>query len=212
MQRIDRDRLESQLAFFKECDKLKQINRQTLLLDGTRVENDAEHSWHLAMMVMTFLEYAPTEGIDVEKVLRLVIMHDVVEIDAGDVYTYADFDPAEKFAKEQAAAERIFNLLQPDQAQVFLDLWDEYEGKETPESQFATAIDKLQPFLHNYYADSAAWRLHDVPKARVIEKMSIIKTGAPRLWDFTLELIEEADQEGLFSDSPNKREIYANAR
>lgn len=209
MLRIDYKRLESQLAFFRECDKLKQIFRQTLLLDGARTENDAEHSWHLAMMVMTFLEYAPTKYINVERVLKLVLMHDVVEIDAGDVYTYADFDPATKFAKEQLAAERIFNILPHDQAVEFLSLWDEYEAKKTPESLFATAIDKLQPFLHNYYADSAAWRLHDVPKARVIEKMSVIKVGAPALWDFTLQMIEDADKEGLFADSVNKRNAYA---
>lgn len=212
MLRIDYQRLESQLAFFRECDKLKQIFRQTLLLDGTRAENDAEHSWHLAMMVMTFLEYAPTKNIDVEKVLKLVLVHDIVEIDAGDVYTYADFDPATKFAKEQKAADRIFNILPRDQAAQFLALWDEYEDKITPESKFATAIDKLQPFLHNYYADSAAWRLHDVPKARVIEKMSIIKAGAPQLWEFTLKLIEDADREGLFADSVNKRKAYAAVR
>lgn len=204
--KIDAQRLEAQLSFFREVDKLKQVFRQTLLLDGSRVENDAEHSWHLAMMVMTFIEYAPAE-LDVAKVMKLVILHDLVEIDAGDVYTYDDFDPAEKNAKEQAAADRIFNILPSDQANELMDLWHEYEAKQTPEAKFAGAMDKLQPFLHNYYVDNSAWRLHDVPKARVIEKMSIIKKGCPALWDFTLSMIEQADEEGLFADSARKRVV-----
>lgn len=204
--KIDAQRLEAQLSFFREVDKLKQVFRQTLLLDGSRVENDAEHSWHLAMMVMTFMEYAPAE-LDVAKVMKLVILHDLVEIDAGDVYTYDDFDPAEKNAKEQAAADRIFNILPSDQANELMDLWHEYEAKQTPEAKFAGAMDKLQPFLHNYYVDNSAWRLHDVPKARVIEKMSIIKKGCPALWDFTLSMIEQADEEGLFADSARKRVV-----
>lgn len=204
MQQIDYKRLDAQLAFFREVDKLKQIFRQTLLLDGSRLENDAEHSWHLAMMVLTFQEYAITPDLDIGKVLKLVILHDVVEIDAGDVYTYAHFDPKEKHAKELKGALRIFGMLPTEQAQSLLDLWHEYEDKKTPESLFATAIDKLQPFLHNYYVDHTAWRLHDVPKHRVIEKMSVIAKGAPALWEYVQTLIEEADRAGLFADSQNK--------
>ncbi len=198
---IDSKRLRSQLLFFQEVDKLKQIFRQTLLLDASRFENDAEHSWHLAMMVLTFKEYAIKPDLDISKTLKLVILHDVVEIDAGDVYTYSHFDPEEKYQKELKAARRIFGLLPPDLATEMMDLWHEYEEKKTPESLFATAIDKLQPFLHNYYVDHAAWRLHDVPKHRVLEKMSIIERGAPTLWDFVKTLIEEADRDGLFADS-----------
>lgn len=201
---IDANRLQGQLAFFREIDKLKQVFRQTLLLDGSRLENDAEHSWHLAMMALTFKDYAPTPDIDIGKVLKLVILHDLVEIDAGDVYTYDDFDPEEKRRKEQAGADRIFNILPKDQADELMDLWHEYEAKATPEALFAGAMDKLQPFLHNYYVDHNSWRLHDVPKARVIEKMSIIKKGAPKLWDLTMQLIEEADAAGLFADSEDK--------
>lgn len=209
MLKIDYKRLDGQLSFFREVDKLKQVFRQTLLMDGSRVENDAEHSWHLAMMVMTFKEYAPTENIDIEKVLKLVILHDLVEIDAGDVYTYDDFDPLEKRRKEQLGADRIFNLLPRDQAQAMMALWHEYENKQTPEALFAGAMDKLQPFLHNYYVDHTSWRLHDVPKHRVIEKMEIIKRGAPRLWDYVLQLINQADEQGLFADSPARRTVNA---
>lgn len=205
MLKIDTQRLESQLSFFREVDKLKQVFRQTLLLDSSRCENDAEHSWHLAMMVLTFKEYAISPDIDIGKVLKLVILHDLVEIDAGDVYTYADFDPAEKEAKEQAAADRIFYILPKEQGDELMALWHEYEDKITPEALFASAMDKLQPFLHNYYVDTSAWRLHEVPKTRVIEKMGIIQRGAPALWPFTLEMIEQADQDGLFSDSPSRR-------
>jgi len=202
---IDSQRLQGQLSFFREVDKLKQVFRQTLLLDSSRCENDAEHSWHLAMMVLTFKEYAITPDIDIGKVLKLVILHDLVEIDAGDVYTYADFDPADKEAKEQAAADRIFYILSKDQGDELMSLWHEYEDKITPEAMFAAAMDKLQPFLHNYYVDSSAWRLHDVPKTRVIEKMGIIKRGAPALWPMTLEMIEQADSEGLFADSKSRQ-------
>lgn len=205
MLKIDGQRLQGQLAFFREADKLKQIFRQTLLLDSSRCENDAEHSWHLAMMVLTFKEYAPVPNIDLGKVLKLVILHDLVEIDAGDVYTYATFDPAEKEAKEQAAADRIFYILPKDQGDELMALWHEYEDKITPESLFASAMDKLQPFLHNYYVDTSAWRLHEVPKSRVIEKMSIIQRGAPALWPMTLAMIEQADEEGLFADSASKK-------
>lgn len=204
MLKIDDHRLYGQLAFFREVDKLKQIFRQTLLLDGSRCENDAEHSWHLAMMVLTFKEYAPS-NIDIGKVLKLVILHDLVEVDAGDVYTYDDFDPAIKEAKEQAAADRIFYILPKDQGDELMRLWHEYEDKKTPEAMFAGAMDKLQPFLHNYYVDTRAWRLHDVPKSRVIEKMSIIQRGAPALWPMTLAMIEQADIEGLFADSPSRQ-------
>lgn len=209
MQKIDYKRLNSQLAFFREVDKLKQVFRQTLLLDGSRLENDAEHSWHLAMMVLTFKDYAITPDLDIGKVLKLVILHDVIEIDAGDVYTYANFDPKEKHAKELKGAIRIFGILPPDQAHELIALWHEYEDKKTPESLFATAIDKLQPFLHNYYVDHTAWRLRDVPKHRVIEKMSVIAKGAPLLWEYVQQLIEEADADGLFADSPNKHAVNA---
>jgi putative hydrolase of HD superfamily len=208
MLKIDTQRLDAQLSFFREVDKLKQVFRQTLLLDSSRCENDAEHSWHLAMMVLAFKEYAPAP-IDIGKVLKLVILHDLVEIDAGDVYTYDEFDPAVKEAKEQAGADRIFYILPADQGSELMALWHEYEDKQTPESLFASAMDKLQPFLHNYYADTAAWRLHDVPKKRVIEKMSIIQRGAPALWPMTLAMIEQADEEGLFADSPGRQRISA---
>lgn len=203
--KIDPARLEAQLSFFREIDKLKQIFRQTLLLDSSRCENDAEHSWHLAMMVLTFKEYAIKPDLDLGKVLKLVILHDLVEIDAGDVYTYDNFDPAVKEAKEQAAADRIFYLLPKDQGDELMALWHEYEEKRSPEALFASAMDKLQPFLHNYYVDTRAWRLHEVPKHRVIEKMSIIQRGAPGLWPMTLAMIEQADEEGLFADSPTRQ-------
>jgi putative hydrolase of HD superfamily len=205
MHKIDPERLNAQLAFFREADKLKSIFRQTRILDNSRFENDAEHSWHLAMMVLTFKEYAVTPDLDVGKVLKLVILHDVVEIDAGDVYTYSHFDPQEKYNKELAAAIRIFGLLPTDLEQEMLSLWHEYEDKKTPESLFATTIDKLQPFLHNYYVDHASWRLHDVPKHRVLEKMSVIEKGAPALWEYVKALVEEADRDGLFADSLSRQ-------
>jgi len=199
-------RLAKQIGFIIEIDKLKTIIRKARLVHQHRLENDAEHSWHLALMVMVLSEYAnlePNCSLDINKVLQLVLVHDIVEIDAGDVFSYANFDPAEKHHKECLAADRIFNLLPPDQAQYFRDLWDEYEVQETVEAKFARTMDRLQPFLQNYYTDGYTWRKYDITVDRVRNHiLRDMKPGSDVLWRFIDDLLSEAVSEGMLLPEP----------
>lgn len=194
-------RLSEQIKFLVEIDKLKTILRETRLMHQHRLENDAEHSWHLAMMVMVLHEYAnvtPDLELDIKKVLELVLIHDIVEIDAGDVFSYADFDPKEKHRKECLAADRIFNILPDDQAKYFRDLWDEYESQAHIEAKFARALDRLQPFLHNFYTDGYTWRKYDITVDRVKNHiLRDMKPGSEVLWQFVDDLLEEAVATGM---------------
>ena len=189
------DRLSQQIAFILEIDRLKQVNRQTLIADGSRRENDAEHSWHLALMASLLAEYGPP-ALDAARVTRMLLVHDVVEIDAGDTYCY---DPAACLTqrdREVAAAERIFALLPPEQARELRELWEEFEARQTPESRFAAALDRLQPVLLNYHTQGRAWLEHGVTRAQVIERNRHIESGAPRLWAYVQCLIDEAVERG----------------
>ena len=190
------DRLEQQIAFVREVDKLKTINRQTLLTDASRRENDAEHSWHLALMALVLGEYAGGSAIDLLHVIRMVLVHDLVEIDAGDTYCYDDAGYADKTQRETSAAERIFNLLPPDQAAEIRALWDEFEASETPEAKFANALDRLQPLMHNVFTDGRMWKKHGIVKSQVIGRNRKIADGAPDLWTFARKLIQQAVDDG----------------
>ncbi len=152
-----RDRLARQIAFIIELDKLKQVLRQTLLIDRSRQENDAEHSWHIAAMVVVLDEYAEPE-VDRLRVLKMLLIHDIVEIDAGDTFLYDTAHAATQAAREQAAAERLYGLLPPDQGAALRALWDEFEAGETRDARFAKALDRLQPMLHNCHTEGAMWR------------------------------------------------------
>jgi putative hydrolase of HD superfamily len=190
------DRLASQLAFLLEVDKVKLIARQTLLAsDPSRRENDAEHSWHLAVMASVLAEYAPA-GADLARVTRMLLVHDLVEIDAGDTYCYDDAARVTQRDREVAAADRIFALLPPDQAETFRALWEEFEARQTPEARFAAALDRVQPVLLNYHTQGVAWREHRVSRAQVIDRNRHIELGSPTLWSYVLTLIEEATRRG----------------
>jgi len=189
------ERLEQQLRFLLEIDKLKQIFRQTYLIDESRKENDAEHSWHFAMFALILAEYAP-EPIDVLKVIKMALVHDLVEIDAGDTYLYDVAGNADKAEREQKAADRIFAILPKDQGVELRALWDEFEAKETPEAKFAGAIDRFHPFLHNCHTRGRAWREHDIAADRVLESNSHIAVGAPELWERVKVLVDEMIDEG----------------
>ena len=193
---MDRERLEQQIAFVREVDKLKTIRRQTLLTDASRRENDAEHSWHLALMALVLGEYANGHGIDLLHVIRMVIVHDLVEIDAGDTFCYDEAGNADKRERELVAAERIFNLLPPDQAEEIRALWDEFETSQTPEARFANALDRLQPLLHNLFTDGRMWRKHGIVKSQVIGRNRKIDDGAADLWAYASDLIEMAVHDG----------------
>ncbi len=189
-------RLAQQLGFIREIDRLKLVLRRTLLMDGTRYENDAEHSWHLAVMAILLREHANTPDVDVGRVVKMVLVHDIVEIDAGDTYCYDDAGNRGKVAREQVAAARLFGLLPEDQRQEFQALWEEFESRVTPEAKFAAALDRVQPLMHNYYTGGVVWKQHGVNSAKVQDRNRHVGEGSLALWEFAEELIRDAVARG----------------
>jgi putative hydrolase of HD superfamily len=171
--------LRRQAGFLREIDRLKGVFRQTYLLDGSRKENDAEHSWHLAMYAMVLAEHA-NEPVDLERVLKMVAIHDLVEIDAGDTFAYDQAAHADKADRERAAADRVFGLL-GEQGRELRALWDEFEQRRTPEARFAAAVDRLQPLLHNYWTEGKAWREHGVRAQQVLSYNARVGEGSETL-------------------------------
>lgn len=194
---VDNERLTAQLRFVLETDKLKRILRRNLLVDGSRRENDAEHSWHLALTARIFAEYAP-EGTDIDRVTELLLVHDIVEIDAGDTFVYDIVASADQEERERLAADRIFALLPPDQAERVRELWEEFEARKTPESRFAKAVDRLAPMLANWHTDGGTWVQLGVSKQQVLEKVRIIAEGSEALGAYATSLIEDSDRRGYF--------------
>jgi len=190
------DRLRSQIEFLLEIDKLKSILRQTLLTDGRRQENSAEHSWHLSIMALLLAEYAKDQPIDLFRVLKMLLIHDLVEIDAGDTYCYDEAGNADKAEREKQAANRIFGLLPDDQAAQFHNLWQEFELRETAEAKFAVALDRLQPLLHNYQTDGRVWRKHGINSNQVYSRNQSIEEGAPDLWKYAVQIILDCVDRG----------------
>ena len=193
------DRFKQQIEFILEVDKLKHVLRQTILMDKSRRENSAEHSWHIALTVMLLSEYARDGEIDFFRVMRILLVHDLIEIDAGDTYCYDDQGRKDQAAKERLAADRIFNILPLDQARTFRNLWDEFEERKTPESRFANALDRVQPFLHNYFTRGQTWQENDIKSAQVKARMQPVDDGAPVLWRYVSSLIDDAVKNGFLS-------------
>jgi putative hydrolase of HD superfamily len=184
-------RLDQQLSFITELDKLKSIIRQTLLIDMSRRENSAEHSWHLATMAVLLEEYAE-EPVDLLHTLKMLLVHDVVEIDAGDTFAYDTAGYVDKDDREQRASERIFGLLPDEQGRDLRQLWEEFEARQSAESKYANALDRLQPLLHNARTEGGTWRIHNVTKDKVIKRMEPIRIAMPRIYPVVEEVIEEA--------------------
>lgn len=197
---MDFDRLRRQIEFAVEIDKLKRIVRQTLLTDGSRQEDSAEHSWHLAVMVLVLSEYAKDGKIDILRVLKMALFHDLVEIDAGDTYCYDPVANEGRPERERKAADRIFGLLPEDQAIEFRSLWEEFEARETAEAKFAAALDRLQPLLNNYRTQGQMWQRHGVKSKIVFERNQPMEEGAPVLWDYAAKMINEAIQRGWLAE------------
>ena len=190
------DRLRQQLDFLVEIDRLKQIERQTHITGGSRRENTAEHSWHLAMYALILAEWSNAD-VDLFHVLALCLVHDIVEIDAGDTFAYDTSANANKAEREQLAAERLFGLLPDDQAAYLRRLWDEYEEQQTPESKFANAVDRMQPAMLNHLAgDESPWKRHGVSVPQAMKRLSPIGDGATALWEHTQFIIQEAHERG----------------
>jgi putative hydrolase of HD superfamily len=195
-------RLARQIEFIAECDKLKEVFRQTLNTQSRRAENDAEHSWHLCLCVIVLAEHANAANLDVLRVLKMLIVHDLVEIDAGDTFAYDVAAMAGQHEREAIAATRIFGLLPADQAREFRGLWDEFEEKQTPESKFATAIDRFQPMLLNCRSDGAAWNRHGVTHDRVVARNRHIADGCSELWRYAEKMLQEIVDAGHLAKAP----------
>jgi putative hydrolase of HD superfamily len=192
-------RFKKQIEFVLEIDKLKRVLRQTVLLDRSRRENSSEHSWHIALMVMLFAEYSREKDIDLLKVMKMLLVHDLVEIDAGDTYCYDDEGRQDQTAREAAAADRIFDLLPEDQAAELRALWEEFEKRQTAESKFANALDRVQPLLNNYFTDGLTWQENNIKSSQVHKRMRPVKDGAPELWEYVSTLIEDAVDKGFLA-------------
>ncbi|MCQ2433801.1 MAG: HD domain-containing protein [Oscillospiraceae bacterium] len=191
-----RERLSQQLDFLVEMDKMKNIYRQTLVLHEDRQENDAEHAWHLAMLALVLSEYA-NEPIDLKTVLETVLIHDIVEIDAGDTYAYDTAGNATKAEREQKAAERLFGILPKEQGAHFRELWDAFEAGSTPEARFAASLDRIQPLTLNYCKGGISWKRRDIKRSQVEGRIQTVYDGSEVLGDYAMELIRRASEEGL---------------
>jgi putative hydrolase of HD superfamily len=190
------ERLEAQIRFILEIDKLKSVLRRTSILDRSRRENSAEHSWHLAVMAVLLAEYGPP-GLDLGRTIKMVLVHDLVEIDAGDTFCYDQTAVLDQNERERRAADRLFALLPADLAVELCGLWEEFDARLSPEARFAAALDRLQPVLHNYTNGGGTWREHRVTRDQVVARNQPMGDGAPELWEYAKSLIDDAVARGL---------------
>ena len=193
------ERLQKQMEFILEVDKVKQIVRQTYLTDGSRKENDAEHSWHLALMAVLLKEYA-NEEVNLEKVIPMVLIHDLVEIDAGDTYAYDRAGLATQRDRETKAADRIFGMLPEDQGRRFQNLWEEFEAYETAEAKFAHVLDNCQPLILNDASGGKSWKEHTVHKSQIYKRNEHTAEGSREIWEYMKQLIDKHIQLGHVLD------------
>ncbi|HAG13484.1 MAG TPA: hydrolase [Ruminococcus sp.] len=199
MNEQEKQRFAAQMQFLVEMDKMKNIYRQTRVLHEDRAENDAEHAWHLAMLALVLHEYA-NEPVDLKTVLATVLIHDVVEIDAGDTYAYDTEGYKTKADREQKAADRLFGMLPDEQGAYFRKLWDEFEAMSTPEARFANALDRIQPLTLNYCKHGESWKTHGTRREQVEGRIQPVYEGSQMLGDYAAELIRRAAEEGILRD------------
>ena len=196
-------RLIQQIKFIAEADKLKEIFRQTINTQSRRAENDAEHSWHLCLCVIVLAEHANGAALDVLRVLKMLIIHDLVEIDAGDTFAYDAAAMETQHEREARAADRLFGLLPADQELEFRALWDEFESRITPEARFALAVDRFQPMLLNCLTQGAAWNRHGITQDRVLARNRHIADGCSDLWAYAEKMVQDAVNAGHLRANPN---------
>lgn len=190
------ENLLKQLDFIKEIDKVKYIQRKTKLFNSDRNENDAEHSWHLALMALVLAEHG-NEPMDLLKVVKMVLIHDIVEIDAGDVFIYDTVNNHSNTDAERLAAQRIFGLLPTTQADEMIAIWEEFEAGKTAEAKFARTMDRLEPLLQNTSNNGGTWREFDVSYDKVIEKKKVMAEGSTAIWNYAEQLIDESVENGI---------------
>lgn len=197
---MDKERLKKQFDFMREIDKEKQINRQTYIADASRKENDAEHAWHAAVMAVLLSEYA-NEEIDVLKTVTMLLLHDIVEIDAGDTYAYDEEGKKTQRQREVLAAQRIYGMLPKEQGEKLRDLWEEFEEAKTPEARFARAMDHIQPVMLNDATGGKAWAEHGICLSQVLKRNAGTAGGSEILWEYAKETwIEENVKKGNIRD------------
>lgn len=197
---ITDEKLRSRIEFAVEADKMKNILRRTLITDSSRRENDAEHSWHLALMAMLLRDYAPPET-DIARAVQLAVVHDLVEIYAGDTFAYDAKGNEDKRIREEAAADRLFGMLPDGQGEEFRALWEEFDAMETPDARYASAVDRLQPLIHNFLTDGHTWKGGAVHSAQVLERMAIIKQVSPELWQVVEGIVKASLDMGILTES-----------
>ncbi|MEA4904257.1 MAG: HD domain-containing protein [Petrimonas sp.] len=190
-----------QISFIKEIDKLKYIQRKTKLFNSDRHENDAEHSWHLAMMALVLAEHS-NRPVDILKVVKMVLIHDIVEIDAGDTFLYDTLKNHTNTREELAAAKRIFGLLPEKQAEEFVEIWKEFEDGITDEAKFAKSMDRFEPLLQNTSNNGGTWTEFNVDYQKVYDKKKAIKDGSASIWNYAENLINESVKKGILKKTP----------
>lgn len=192
------ERILKDMDFIVELDRMKTIIRQTSLIGKDQREDDAQHSWHISVMTMVLSNYAD-EDIDSNRVIKMLLIHDLVEIYAGDTFCYDEKGNEDKRARELLAADRIFGMLTDEKALEFRNLWDEFEEMETPEAIFASSMDRLQPMLNNYYNGGGTWKKFGVAKSDIYKRISPVKKSSQKLWEFVEFMIEDAYKKGLIT-------------
>ena len=192
---MDDKRLTEQLAFLVELDRMKTIERQSPIYAGGRRENDAEHSWHIAVMAMVLREYA-AEPVDMGHVLEMLTVHDLIEIYAGDTFAYDAAGNSDEAAREAASADRLYAMLPEEQGAYYRALWEEFDAMETPDARFAASLDRFQPLLSNWLNEGGTWRVHNVHPEQVYRRMEPLKTGAPKLWELADRIIRASVARG----------------
>ena len=193
------ERLKRQLEFVLEIDRLKAVVRQSHLIGADRRENSAEHCWHVAVMAFVLSEHA-NEPIDAARCAKMLLVHDIVEIDAGDVYRYDVEARAERTDREERAAERIYGLLPDEQPGELRRLWQEFEHGDSPEARFARALDRLMPLLHNYHTEGRSWKEHGVSSREVLQSNEVMAEGSEGLWEYARSLIKDAVRRGYLEE------------
>ena len=188
-------RLDSQLQFILEIDKLKEVYRRSYLVNSQRRENSSEHSWHVAVIAMLMAEYG-NEETDICRVLCMLLVHDLVEIDAGDTYCYDDQGALDKAAREKEAAQRLFDFLPSDQSHWIRNLWEEFEANTSPEARFANAVDRFMPLLHNFFTQGKSWLENGITQDQVKARMAKVHEGSTILWEYSQKIIEAAVDRG----------------
>lgn len=196
---MEQSRFDKQLDFLIQIDRMKNIERQTLIADGSRRETDAEHSWHIAVMAFLLKEYA-VEPIDVDRVVRMLLVHDLVEVYAGDTFCYDVQGNLDKREREEAAADRLFSMLPDDQRDEIRALFEEFDRMDTPDSRYAASLDRLQPIINNHLTNGHTWRKGHVNSKQVFERMAPIKEATPSLWPLVEKIVAHGIEIGALVD------------